>query len=148
MKRISRSAIVERSAADLYALVQDIEAYPEFLPWCLAAQVRERSPHRTVATLSVGMKGLRQSFTTENVDCEGESIDMKLLEGPFKRFSAHWRFKALGRHAAKIEFSLGYEFANRIVARALDPLFERIANTTVDAFTRRAALLFDGQAEG
>ena len=148
MKRVSRSAIVERSAAHLYALVQDIEAYPEFLPWCLAAQVRERSPHRTVATLTVGMKGLKQSFTTENVDREGESIDMKLLEGPFRRFSAHWRFRALGRHAAKIEFALAYEFANRISARALDPLFESIANTLVDAFTRRAAQLFDGEAEG
>lgn len=147
MKRISRSAIVEQSAAELYALVQDIDAYPEFLPWCVAAQVRERSPHRTVATLTVGMKGLRQSFTTENVDRDGESIDMKLLEGPFKRFSAHWRFKALGRHAARIEFSLGYEFASRILARALDPLFETIANTMVDAFTRRAARLFDGPAE-
>ena len=147
MKRISRSAIVERSTAELYALVQDIEVYPEFLPWCLAAQVRERSPHRTVATLTVGMKGLRQSFTTENVDREGESIDMTLLEGPFKRFSAHWRFKALGRHAAKIEFSLGYEFANRVLARALDPLFEHIANTMVDTFTRRAALLPDDEAD-
>jgi len=148
MKRISRSAIVERSAGELYALVQDIEAYPEFLPWCLAAQVRERSTHRTVATLTVGRKGLRQTLTTENIDRENESIDIKLLVGPFRRFSAHWRFKALGRHAARIEFSLGYEFANRIVARALDPLFETIANTMVDAFTRRAAGLFDGQAEG
>lgn len=148
MKRISRSAIVERSAGELYALVQDIEAYPEFLPWCLAAQVRERSPHRTVATLTVGRKGLRQTLTTENIDRENESIDIKLLVGPFRRFSAHWRFKALGRHAARIEFSLGYEFANRIVARALDPLFEQIANTMVDAFTRRATRLFDDPAEG
>jgi ribosome-associated toxin RatA of RatAB toxin-antitoxin module len=144
MKRITRSAIVERSAAELYALVQDIEAYPEFLPWCLAAQVREHSPHRTVATLTVGLRGLKQSFTTENIDREAESIDMKLLEGPFRRFSAHWRFKALGRHAARIEFSLSYEFANRLLARALEPLFDQIANTMVDAFTRRAAALDAG----
>jgi len=146
MKRISRSAIIEHSAADLYALVQDIEAYPEFLPWCVAAQVRERSPHRTVATLTVGLRGLRQSFTTENLDREAESIDMKLIEGPFRRFAAHWRFKPLGRHAARIEFSLGYEFANRIVARALEPLFEQIAGSMVDAFTRRAAQRLDGDA--
>ncbi len=144
MKRITRSAIVERSAAELYALVQDIEAYPEFLPWCLAAQVREHSPHRTVATLTVGLRGLKQSFTTENIDREAESIDMTLLEGPFRRFSAHWRFKALGRHAARIEFSLSYEFANRLLARALEPLFDQIANTMVDAFTRRAAALDAG----
>lgn len=148
MKRISRSAIVEHSAGELYALVQDIEAYPDFLPWCLAAQVRERSPHRTVATLTVGLRGLKQSFTTENVDRDAESIDMKLLEGPFRRFSAHWRFKPLARHAARIEFTLGYEFANRIVARALDPLFEQIAGTMVDAFIRRAAQRFDGETNG
>ena len=147
MKRISRSAIVECAAAELYALVQDIESYPEFLPWCLAAKVRERSPHRTVATLTAGLRGLKQSFTTENVDRENESIDMKLLEGPFRRFSAHWRFKPLGRHAARIEFSLGYEFSNRLLARALDPLFAQIANTMVDAFTRRATQL-DGPAAG
>ena len=144
MKRITRSAIVERSAAELYALVQDIEAYPEFLPWCLAAQVREHSAHRTVATLTVGLRGLKQSFTTENIDREAESIDMQLLEGPFRRFSAHWRFKPLGRHAARIEFSLSYEFANRLLARALEPLFDQIANTMVDAFTRRAAALDAG----
>jgi ribosome-associated toxin RatA of RatAB toxin-antitoxin module len=146
MKRISRSAIVERSAADLYALVQDIEAYPEFLPWCRAARVRERSPQRTVATLTVGVRGLRQSFTTENIDRAGEAIDMKLLEGPFRRFAAHWRFKPLGRHAARIEFSVSYEFASRLVARALEPLFDQIASTMVDAFTRRA-MQQDGQTE-
>jgi ribosome-associated toxin RatA of RatAB toxin-antitoxin module len=148
MKRISRSAIVEHSAAELYALVQDIEAYPEFLPWCLAAQVRERSPHRTVATLTVGLRGLKQSFTTENVDREAESIDMKLLEGPFRRFAAHWRFRPLGRDATKLEFSLGYEFASRIIARALDPLFEQIAASMVDAFTRRAQRLLDDEIDG
>ena len=147
MKRISRSAIVEHPAAGLYALVQDIEAYPEFLPWCLAAKVRERAPHRTVATLTVGLRGLRQSFTTENHDRDGEAIDMKLLEGPFRRFAAHWRFRPLGRHAARIEFSLSYEFSNRLLARALDPLFEKIANTMVDAFTQRAARLGE-QAAG
>lgn len=144
MKRITRSAIVERSAAELYALVQDIEAYPEFLPWCVAARVRERTPHRTVATLTVGLRGLKQSFTTENLDHEPESIDMRLLEGPFRRFSGHWRFKALGRNAARIEFSLSYEFANKLLARALEPVFDQIANTMVDAFTRRAALPDDG----
>jgi ribosome-associated toxin RatA of RatAB toxin-antitoxin module len=138
MKRISRSAIVERSARDLYTLVEDIESYPRFLPWCLEAHVRERAPGRTVATLSVGVRGLRQSFTTENANREGEAIDMRLLEGPFRRFAAHWRFVALGERASKIEFSMAYEFSTRVIAKALDPLFERIADTMVEAFTRRA----------
>lgn len=138
MKRISRSAIVERGAQELYALVEDIESYPDFLPWCLAAQVRERAPGRTVATLTVGLRGLRQSFTTENANRPGEAIDMRLLEGPFRRFAAHWRFVPLGERASKIEFSMAYELAGRVIAKALDPLFEHIADTMVDAFTRRA----------
>ena len=139
MKRITRSAIVERSAEDSYALVEDIESYPEFLPWCLGAQVRERAPGRTVATLTVGTKGLRQSFTTENRNKPGRAIEMRLLEGPFRRFAAAWRFTPLAAHAAKIEFHLEYEFANRLVARALEPLFEHLADSMVAAFARRAA---------
>jgi ribosome-associated toxin RatA of RatAB toxin-antitoxin module len=138
MKRITRSAIVARSAEDSYALVEDIESYPGFLPWCLVAQVRERAPGRTVATLTVGVKGVRQAFTTENANRPGHSIEMRLLEGPFRRFAAAWRFTPLGAHAAKIEFHLEYEFANRLVARALEPLFEHIADSMVAAFARRA----------
>lgn len=141
MRRISRSAIVERSAEDLYALVEDIESYPEFLPWCAGAQVRERAPGRTVATLTVGVRGVRQSFTTENTNRPGRSIEMRLLEGPFRRFAAGWRFTPLEAQAAKIEFHLEYEFANRLAARALEPLFEHIADSMVAAFSRRATFL-------
>lgn len=146
MKRISRSAIVECSADAFYALVEDIEAYPAFLPWCAAARVRERTRGRTVATLTLRVKGIRQSFTTENTNLPGRSIDMRLLEGPFKRFAAAWHFTALAANACKVEFSLAYQFSNRIVAAALDPVFSRIADSTVDAFTRRAGAPPDGQA--
>ena len=105
MKRIARSAIVERSADALYALVEDIESYPEFLPWCAAAQVRERTPARTIATLTLGAKGVRQSLTTENANTPGRAIEMRLLEWPFKRFAAAWRFTPLAARASKIEFS-------------------------------------------
>ena len=144
MKRIARSAIVQRSAETLYALVEDIESYPEFLPWCRAATVRERSPGRTVATLKVGVKGLQHSFTTENVNTPGRAIDLRLVEGPFRHFAAAWRFTALGPEAAKIEFSLEYEFAGKAIAAALGPLFGGIADSMVEAFTRRAASPRDG----
>jgi ribosome-associated toxin RatA of RatAB toxin-antitoxin module len=138
MKRITRSAIVEHPARELYALVEDIEAYPEFLPWCRGAQVRERGTSRTVATLAVGLKGMRYEFSTENSNRPPEAIDMRLLEGPFRRFEAHWRFHALGPRAARIEFSMAYELAGGLVARALAPVFDSIADTMVDAFKRRA----------
>jgi ribosome-associated toxin RatA of RatAB toxin-antitoxin module len=83
-------------------------------------------------------KGLRHAFTTENRNQPGKSIDMALLEGPFRRFSAQWRFTRLSAEAAKVEFVLQYEFASRVVAAVLDPVFSRLADSTVDAFTRRA----------
>jgi ribosome-associated toxin RatA of RatAB toxin-antitoxin module len=146
MKRISRSAIVEHGAAQLYALVEDIESYPRFLPWCTGACVRERTPERTVATLCVGVGRVKQSFTTENANFAGRLIRMRLLEGPFRRFAATWRFTPLGSRASKIEFALEYEFANRAVATVLEPIFGRIADTMVEAFTRRAGASHDKAA--
>ena len=145
MKRVSRSAIVECGAMDFYALVEAIESYPDFLPWCSDAAVSERTPGRTVATLTLGVKGLRRSFTTENTNIPGRSIDLRLLEGPFKRFVAAWRFTPLQADASKVEFSLQYEFSSRIIAAALEPVFRRLADSTVDAFARRAHSRRDGQ---
>jgi ribosome-associated toxin RatA of RatAB toxin-antitoxin module len=142
MKSIARSAIVEHSAAEMYRLVEDIESYPQFLPWCIAAQVHSRTGDETRATLAVGMRGIRQSFSTLNRNRPGEAIDLALVEGPFRRFSAAWRFKPLGDTACRIEFSLEYEMASRALAKLLEPLFDHIADTMVDAFSRRADALY------
>jgi ribosome-associated toxin RatA of RatAB toxin-antitoxin module len=138
MKRIARSAIVEHAAPEMYALVEDIERYPDFLPWCRAARVRERAPGRTVATLDVGMKGAHYEFTTENSNRPHASIEMKLREGPFRHFAAWWHFRPLGERAARIEYEMEYEFSSRVVAAALSPVFRAIADTMVEAFKRRA----------
>jgi ribosome-associated toxin RatA of RatAB toxin-antitoxin module len=147
MKRVTRSAIVEHSADQMYRLVEDIESYPAFLPWCVAASVHERGTESTRATLTVGMPGLRQSFTTRNDNRPGQSIDMHLVEGPFKAFAAGWRFHPLSPDACRIEFTLRYEFSSRMLARLLEPLFDGIANSMVDAFTRRAGERY-GRAAG
>ena len=141
VRRIARSAIVECSPRQVYDLVEDIESYPQFLPWCVATQVRERTPGRTVATIVVGTP-LPQAFTTENTNVPGDSIDMRLLEGPFRTFEAHWKFAALGTAGTKIEFAIAYEFADPIAAMALERLFDHIAGTMLDAFTRRAERLY------
>ena len=141
MKRISRSAIVEHSADELYRLVEDIEAYPRFLPWCAGVDVK-RAESTTRATLTVGMGALRQSFTTENRNVPGKSIDMRFLDGPFRSFEAAWRFTALAPEACKIEYSMQYEFASAALAGLLEPVFEKIADTMVDAFTRRADAVY------
>ena len=137
MKSIVRSALVEHAAAEMYALVDDIEAYPRFLPWCLDAHVQGSGEHKR-ATLTVGVGGIRQTFTTQNENHPARAIDMRLVEGPFRAFSAAWRFTPLGERACQIEYSMRYQFASRTLARLLEPLFNQIADTMVDAFTRRA----------
>jgi ribosome-associated toxin RatA of RatAB toxin-antitoxin module len=137
MKRIARSAIVEHTAEQMFALVDDIESYPRFLPWCRAAKVDERTAEWVQATLSVGMRGLNQTFSTRNELRPPEAMDMRLLKGPFRHFAAAWRFRALSAQACSVEFSLEYEMAGPL-ARMLAPLFDHIADTMVDAFTRRA----------
>jgi ribosome-associated toxin RatA of RatAB toxin-antitoxin module len=146
MKRIARTAIVESTAGELYALVEHIEAYPEFLPWCVSARVLERTAGGTRATLQIGLKGVAQSLTTENLNRPGESIEMRLVQGPFRNFSAVWRFAPLDAAAAKIEFEMCYEFRSQALARLLEPLFRHIADTMVDAFTRRARAVYGTQA--
>jgi ribosome-associated toxin RatA of RatAB toxin-antitoxin module len=144
MKRITRSAIVPHAAREMYDLVEDIGSYPRFLPWCVDARVHERTPGQTRATLTAGLRGIRQSFTTRNENHPGESIEMRLEEGPFRAFSAAWRFRALSAGSSEIEFTLEYELAGRVLARLLEPLFDRIADTMVDAFSRRAEELRRG----
>ena len=137
MKRIARSAIVEHSAGEMFALVDDIESYPRFLPWCRAAKVEERTAEQVQATLSVGMRGLNQTLSTRNELRPPEAMDMRLVKGPFRHFVAAWRFKPLAAQACAVEFSLEYEMAGPL-AGMLGPLFDHIADTMVDAFTRRA----------
>jgi ribosome-associated toxin RatA of RatAB toxin-antitoxin module len=144
MKRISRSAIVEHRAEEMFALVDDIESYPRFLPWCVAARVESRTDDAVEATLTVGLRGLRTSFTTRNDNRPGEAIDMRLVQGPFRRFGAAWRFHRLSGEACRIEFSVEYELSGPL-ARMLAPLFDRIADTMVDAFTRRAYEIYGAQ---
>ena len=144
MKKIARSAIVEHSADEMYALVEQIEAYPAFLPWCAAAQVHSRTPDATRATLTLGAGGLQYSLTTLNRNRPGQAIDMRLVEGPFRRFDADWRVVPLSPDACRIEFSLEYEFSSRALGRLLAPLFDGIADSMVEAFVRRAAEVHEG----
>ena len=137
MKEIRRSAIVEHSADEMYRLVDDVESYPRFLPWCQEARVETVGGKRH-ATLTVGMRGIRQSFTTLNDSRPNEAIDLRLIRGPFKHFKAEWRFIPLSASACEIVYSMHYEFASRVIGKLLEPLFDQIADTMVDAFTRRA----------
>jgi ribosome-associated toxin RatA of RatAB toxin-antitoxin module len=142
MSIVSRSAIMNHSARDMFALVLDVESYPSFLPWCDRASVAERVPGRTVATLRINFHGLKEEFTTENRDRPGESIDMKLVSGPFRSLEGGWRFTPLSGDACKVELDLRYEFAAGLLDTVVGKVFDEIASSLVDAFARRADQLF------
>ena len=141
MIRIERSALVAVDAEAMYRLVADIESYPVFLPWCRGATVHDIRDEYVRATLRIDYRGVRQEFTTENTHHAVESIDIRLLDGPFKSLAGQWRFHGLAAKACKVELTLAYEFANPLLGRLVGPVFNHIANTLVDAFIRRAESL-------
>ena len=142
MALVERSVLVGYSAERMYRLVDDVERYPEFLPWCGAAHVELRDGKLTRASLLVVYHGVRQSFETENRGQPPELIEIRLVRGPFRHLDGAWRFTPLAAHACKIEFRLHYEFANRILDKIVGPVFKHIANTFVDAFMQRAEQLY------
>jgi ribosome-associated toxin RatA of RatAB toxin-antitoxin module len=135
---VDRSVHAPYAAKEMYALVDDVESYPQFLPWCEGTRVALREPARTVATIRASFHGLRQEFTTENTNRPGERIDIALVSGPFRELRGHWQFTPLGERGCRIDFRLEYQFASRILEKAAGPVFHRIADSFVDAFVRRA----------
>ena len=138
MSSVGRSALVSHSAQQMFALVSEIESYPEFLPWCDRASVAERRQGCTVATLRINFRGLKEEFTTENLDRPNERIDMKLVSGPFRRLEGAWTFTAISEKGCKVELNLRYEFANVLLGKLAGAVFDEIANSLVDAFARQA----------
>mgnify|MGYP001810106488 CR=1 FL=1 len=138
MAEVRKTVLVERSARVLFDLVEDVEAYPEFLPWCGGTEVLERSEATTVATLHINYHGVRAHFTTCNEKQPHSLMLMHLREGPFARLEGLWRFTQLGEIGCKVEFVLQYEFSSRLLGKALGPVFNHIASTFVEAFIKRA----------
>lgn len=138
MVMIDRSSLVSYSAEKMYALVEDIESYPHFLPWCSGADVTVREGTRTVATMHVNYHGIREQFTTDNVNEPGRMITMQLVSGPFRHLRGHWRFTPLAEDACKVEFRLEYEISSRLLERLIGPVFQHIGNSFMDAFVQRA----------
>lgn len=142
MARVEKSVLVGYSAAQMFALVDTVEHYPEFLPWCGGADVKWRDESTTIATLHIDYLQIKQSFTTENTKQAPHLIEMKLKDGPFRRLEGAWRFNALATDACKVEFCLEYEFASRWLETVIGPVFSHIANSFVDAFIHRADAVY------
>ncbi len=136
--QIDKSALVMHSAERMFAVVDDIPSYPDFLPWCAGAQVHERTDTQVLASLDVAKGGIRHRLTTRNELITPESIEMRLVDGPFRNLRGRWVFKPLDENACKVALQLDFEFSGALARMAFGPLFNHAANTMVEAFCRRA----------
>jgi ribosome-associated toxin RatA of RatAB toxin-antitoxin module len=142
MALVEKSVLIEYSAAQMYALVEDVAAYPEFLPWCGGTEILKKEAGITRAAIVIDYRGIKQRFSTENRASPPQLIEMSLVDGPFRQLDGRWRFKALGDDACKIEFRLHYEFSSKLLEKLVGPVFHFIASTFVDAFVKRARQLY------
>ena len=138
MQRVLKSVLVPFDAARMFALVDDFERYPEFLPWCGGAEVLALRDDGKTARIDIDYHGIKAHFTTDNVNRPPESIVITLNDGPFRHLHGEWRFRALAAGACKVELELAYEFSTHLLEKVVGPVFNHIANTFIDAFVRRA----------
>ncbi|QNK03898.1 type II toxin-antitoxin system RatA family toxin [Dyella telluris] len=138
MIEIRRSALVRYSPAQMFDLVNDVEAYPKRFPWCVAAHVLEKTGDVLVAKLDLKYAGFRQSFTTRNTTTPPSRLHMSLVDGPFRSLDGVWNFIALGDAGCKVAFELDFEYAGRLVGSALKLGFQGLAGRMVDDFCREA----------
>lgn len=142
MALVKKSVLVAYSAHQMFALVDDVAAYPQFLPWCGGASVSAVEGNVVHATVHIDYHHIKQSFTTKNVRTPPQRIDMKLKDGPFRHLDGSWLFIPLSDSACKIELQLHYEFSSRLLEKAVGPIFHYIANNFVDAFVHRAEKVY------
>ena len=138
MQTVHRSVLVPYSAQQMFDLVDDVEHYCEFLPWCGGSRVIAETAKGKVARIDISFKGVLAHFTTNNVNKPPESITIALEEGLFKALKGKWSFKSLAADACKVEFDLSYEFKTTVLEALVGPVFNHIAHSFIDAFVKRA----------
>lgn len=138
MKTIAKTALVFHSAEQMFDLVDQVENYPEFLPWCANSRVLEQTDSIMVAELDLAKGRLRHAFTTRNERVRPSSIKLGLVEGPFKHFHGEWNFESKGDNACQVSLNLSFDMGGKLTAIALGPVFTQVANTMVQAFCDRA----------
>ena len=145
MPEVKQSVLVEFTPGQMFALVDAVEDYPRFLPWCGGSKLIHRDASTTRATIEINYRGIRRSFTTENTKREPVEMKIHLIEGPFSKLDGRWLFTRLAERGSKIEFELHYEFAGRMLDRLISPVFRHITNTLVEAFVKRAGQIYGGK---
>jgi ribosome-associated toxin RatA of RatAB toxin-antitoxin module len=138
MREVKRSALIAESPARMYGLINDIERYPQFVPWCTAARVESRTDREVVATLNIKRGPLRAEFTTRNLLEPDSRVLMQFVSGPFRVLEGLWTLTALGELGCRVELEMRFEFANRVTGALFESLFKDTAASLVDAFVKRA----------
>lgn len=138
MTKIQRSALVPYTPRQMFELVNNIEDYPRFLPWCSKTIILSRTSQEVTATIEVAWSGVHKSFTTCNHLSSYERMEMILVQGPFKHLVGTWYFGALGEHGCKVQMDLEFEWRGHLMDRLFQIVFNRIANALVEAFCKRA----------
>jgi ribosome-associated toxin RatA of RatAB toxin-antitoxin module len=142
MTHVQKSALVKFSARQMFELVDNIEAYPEFLPWCSGSRIISRTDNLVEAELSIAKGGFHKSFATRNRLDNGGRIYMSLLNGPFSSLEGVWDFMPLREDASKISLDLEFEMSGVLAALAFGAVFNQICNTMVSSFTQRAKQVY------
>ncbi|WP_028358085.1 type II toxin-antitoxin system RatA family toxin [Brackiella oedipodis] len=142
MHNVQRSVLVPYSCEQMFNLVADIKSYPQFMPWCGGADILEEFENGVVASVTISIARINQSFTTRNTHDFPHSIQMDLVNGPFSHLKGLWRFIELAEDACKVEFSLDYSFNSRPLEFLVGPVFNKIANSFIDSFNKRAEQIY------
>lgn len=145
MANVRKSVLVPFDSATMFHLVDAVEDYPAFLPWCRGSEVLARDESITEARIDIDFRGVRQSFTTRNRKDGIEWMRIELVEGPFRALSGHWHFTALADDACRVELALEYAFAGALLEKMIGPVFDYIADSLIDRFVARAEQLGPGQ---
>lgn len=143
MMKVERSALVKHSAKKMFDLVDQIEDYPDFLPWCSGSRVIRRTKSEMVGEVHIARAGFHKHFTTENHNVPHSRIELNLLEGPFSHLQGVWLFSALREDACKISLELEFEFSNKVANLAFGKIFHHICSTMIEAFCKRADELYE-----
>lgn len=142
MAEVVKTVLVPYSAEEMFVLVDGVEAYPQFLPWCGGTELHLRDETTTEATIHIHYLHVKQHFSTRNSKVFPEEMVIRLISGPFRNLEGSWRFKILAETACKIEFHLSYEFSSALLEKVLGPVFGMVTNSLVDAFVRRAEQIY------
>jgi ribosome-associated toxin RatA of RatAB toxin-antitoxin module len=143
MKSVRKSALVRFPAHLMFAVVEDVETYTEFLPWCRASRILRRSGNVVDAELEIYRGGFHKTFATRNTILAPQEIRLSLLDGPFHHLEGLWSFTPLRPDASKISLELDFEMSGKLATLAFGALFHQICDTMVDAFSERAKSIFN-----